>query len=416
LPINNPLSPSSKAVSLPVLRSSKPWGEDGSKKAKRWIDSAMSLESKAPILNDIQAGIMKNLSSFFVSLCFMVGLSACAETAKREQSPPSTPVATKPALSASGGNAAQVHAPQSTATSNDEPLAQLRLRAEKGDPLAQYTLGTRYAKGQGVPQDYVQAIAWYRKAAEQGLADAQNDLGALYAQGLGVPRDYAQAVSWYRKAAEQGHAIAQYNLGVMYANGQGVAQDDAEAAAWYRKAAEQGDAVAQYSLGKLYAKGKGVARDDAQAALWYRKAAELGYAAAQNELGVMYQNGRGVRQDYAKAIILYRKAAEQGYAKAQYNLGAMYEKKLGVPASKVIAYALYDLAAATDPNDQNAINARQAISNQMSPEEILEGKKLAQRLAEPGNFLKALDDATKKAKEGTKGNVGKGKHHQKQKL
>ncbi len=41
----------------------------------------------------------------------------------------------------------------------------------------------------------------------------------LYANGQGVPQDYAQAVAWYRKAAEQGYAKVQTNLGVMYANG-----------------------------------------------------------------------------------------------------------------------------------------------------------------------------------------------------
>jgi uncharacterized protein len=38
-------------------------------------------------------------------------------------------------------------------------------------------------------------------------------------RGQGVPQDDAQAVAWYRKAAEQGYAAAQVNLGVMYANG-----------------------------------------------------------------------------------------------------------------------------------------------------------------------------------------------------
>ena len=31
-----------------------------------------------------------------------------------------------------------------------------------------------YDNGQGVPQDYKQAVKWYTKAAEQGDADAQS--------------------------------------------------------------------------------------------------------------------------------------------------------------------------------------------------------------------------------------------------
>jgi TPR repeat protein len=53
-------------------------------------------------------------------------------------------------------------------------LAQLRAAAQSGDANAQYWLGVMYHNGQGVPQDYAQAISWFRKAAAQGDADAQN--------------------------------------------------------------------------------------------------------------------------------------------------------------------------------------------------------------------------------------------------
>ena len=78
---------------------------------------------------------------------------------------------------------------------------------------AQYNLGLMYDNGQGVPQDYKQAVKWYTKAAEQGDANAQYSLGYMYANGQGVPQDYKQAVMWFTKAAEQGDADAQYNLG-----------------------------------------------------------------------------------------------------------------------------------------------------------------------------------------------------------
>ncbi|OLP04663.1 tetratricopeptide repeat protein, partial [Rhodoferax antarcticus] len=59
---------------------------------------------------------------------------------------------------------------------------------------------------------------------KQGLADAQSNLGVMYENGQGVSQDYKEAVKWYRLAAEQGNANAQSNLGVMYFNGQGVSQ------------------------------------------------------------------------------------------------------------------------------------------------------------------------------------------------
>ena len=66
-------------------------------------------------------------------------------------------------------------------------------------------------------------------------------LGFMYANGQGVPQDYAEAVKWYRLAAEQGDEKAQFNLGFQYANGQGVPQNHAEAYVWFNLAAASGD-------------------------------------------------------------------------------------------------------------------------------------------------------------------------------
>ena len=45
--------------------------------------------------------------------------------------------------------------------------------ANKGDPRAQVMLGSMYAEGKGVAQDYKQPALWYREAADQGLSWAQ---------------------------------------------------------------------------------------------------------------------------------------------------------------------------------------------------------------------------------------------------
>ena len=57
-------------------------------------------------------------------------------------------------------------------------------------------------------------MKWWRKAAEQDLPDAQNNLGARYADGQGVAKDAVEAVKWFRKAAAQNDPEAQFNLGV----------------------------------------------------------------------------------------------------------------------------------------------------------------------------------------------------------
>ena len=237
---------------------------------------------------------------------------------------------------------------QAQVQAQEAVVAELRTRAEQGDAEAQFKLGRMYGKGEGVPQDGVQAVAWFRKAAEQGHAKAQNGLGAMYDLGQGVPQDWVQAVVWYRKAAEQGEAMAQSNLGAMYEDGHGVAQDHVQAVVWYRKAAEQG------------------------------------YAEGQFNLSLMYVNGRGVSQDYAQALVWYRKAAEQGYAAAQHNLGRMYETGRGVPQDNVEAHKWQDLAAAraTGEDQKKFSDGRDELARSMTPDQIAEAGRRAQEWTE----------------------------------
>jgi len=148
--------------------------------------------------------------------------------------------------------------------------------------------------------------------AERGDAQAQKDLGSIYAQGEVVKQNYSEAARWYRAAAEQGHAGAQAALGELYEAGQGVPRDEAAAAEWYRRAAEQGDVGGQYSLALLYLLGKGVPRDIAEAVKWYRRAAAQGNALAQYNLGMRYRQGDGVPQDPVEAYKWLRLAAAQG--------------------------------------------------------------------------------------------------------
>jgi TPR repeat protein len=61
----------------------------------------------------------------------------------------------------------------------------------------------KYQEGEGVLQDYVQAVAWWRKAAKQGHDAAQVELGLMYEKGEGVPQDYMQAYMWFNLAASR---------------------------------------------------------------------------------------------------------------------------------------------------------------------------------------------------------------------
>jgi TPR repeat protein len=119
-------------------------------------------------------------------------------------------------------------------------LNELRPLAERGDVLAQYKLGVMYNNGEGVPQDFREAVNWFYRAATLGYPPAQSSLGVKYEKGQGVKRDHGEAVKWYRHSADQGYATAQFRLGRMYVLGHGVRRDYTEAVAWFQIAADQG--------------------------------------------------------------------------------------------------------------------------------------------------------------------------------
>ena len=50
---------------------------------------------------------------------------------------------------------------------------------KKAEAQIHFGLGMRFENGEGVPQDYTEAIRWYRLAADQGHGKAQEKLNML---------------------------------------------------------------------------------------------------------------------------------------------------------------------------------------------------------------------------------------------
>ena len=69
--------------------------------------------------------------------------------------------------------------------------------AARADPVEDLAAGAdAYSRG-----DYAVAAQWFRKSADQGNATAQDSLGVMYVNGEGVPQDYVQAYAWFTLAA-----------------------------------------------------------------------------------------------------------------------------------------------------------------------------------------------------------------------
>jgi GAF domain/Sel1 repeat len=111
-------------------------------------------------------------------------------------------------------------------------------QANTGAVTAQYEMGLRYADGEGVLQNYHDAMTWFAKASDAGNAKAQWKLALGYLKGIGVPRDVRQAVVWLKRAANNGDTRAQRALSEMYLSGHDVPRDYVRAYTWANIAAE----------------------------------------------------------------------------------------------------------------------------------------------------------------------------------
>jgi hypothetical protein len=111
--------------------------------------------------------------------------------------------------------------PASVVTQKEAPTAQpatldeLLKFAGQGDPVAQFALGARYAQGDGVKQDYAEAVRWFKKAADQGHVVAQATLGAYYWAGRGVTEDLSKAYFWSVLARAGGDEASKYRVAAL---------------------------------------------------------------------------------------------------------------------------------------------------------------------------------------------------------
>ena len=97
--------------------------------------------------------------------------------------------------------------------------------ADKGDSEAQFQLAVINYKGQGVKQNFGEAIKCFKLAAAKGHTAAEFFLGTMFAKGQGTAQNYAEALHYFQLAATKDYSQAQYMLGVMFDGGKGVTVD-----------------------------------------------------------------------------------------------------------------------------------------------------------------------------------------------
>lgn len=185
-------------------------------------------------------------------------------------------------------------------------------------------IATRYANGDGVPQDWARARELYERAATRGSPVAMTSLAHVHLSGRGVPRDVAKGREWLEKAAQRNHAPAMNDLGVVFERGgPGIERDYAQARAWYEKAAAGGYARSMGNLATLYANGHGVPRDLGKAHELFLRAAANGNARSMFNLAHNYENGIGIAVDCRKALDWFRRAEAAGYESAKARIARL---------------------------------------------------------------------------------------------
>ena len=259
---------------------------------------------------------------------------------------------------------------------------ELYLKAEKEmeNKSTELTIGTMYAKGQGVEQNEDKAVEWLTKSAKKDNAIAYQKLGAIYADENSKYFDINKAVKCLEQSAKIGNHFANYQLGKIYSDPDGKFYDLSKAVSNLQISAEQGNHFANYKLGKIYADKDSQFYDLNKAIPNLQMSAQQGNHFANYQLGKIFADKDSQFYDLNKAISNLQMSAEQGNHFANYQLGKIYADKdsqfydlnkaipnLQISAEQGNHFANYQLGKIYSDKGSQFYDLNKAISNlQMS--------------------------------------------------
>ncbi len=228
-----------------------------------------------------------------------------------------------------------------------------------------------------------EARKWYEASAEQGDLYAMIQLGRndddLCKKLKNCAPEQKEPVEWLKQAqsiakpkAENGDAESMY---IMYE----LTVDKN----WLKRAAEAGHPIAQYWMGITEKQGEGFflpwQRQDS-IEKWFKASAEGGYPKGMREYAILL----GEKNDIEGYRQWNEKSALTGYASTIFEYGSdlAHEPDLyGYPLDVVKGYALIYLLKELDGGGGMQADVKdqlQKISSKITPEQIIEAKKLAE--------------------------------------
>jgi TPR repeat protein len=295
------------------------------------------------------------------------------------------------------GSLAQDQPPISPTPQQQEPIELIRIKAEKGDPQAQFQIGLQMTNN-------ADALPWFLKAAEQNHVKAQYLVASAYENGSGTKTNIAEAIKWYRKAADADDPDAQITLAKYCLRETEGPQNNASAFFWYLKAAQHdfgispapadmtmdgsremlfrwinhGRFQAALMLGNCYYYGRGTTKDYESAVKFYTRAAGADFTLAETQLYACFKTGTGVGKDPVLAIQWALKAANNDHIPSQAIVGSAYLTGTGVERDIVEAYAWLNIAA-RNPGRNEEAEERDALEPRMTSHQIAEAQRLSRR-------------------------------------
>lgn len=196
--------------------------------------------------------------------------------------------------------------------------------AQNGEPNGYFLLGFFYYQGEGVTQNFTEAIKWFKKAANNGLCNSYGFLGACYI----TQKNYVEAINWFKKAIDNGDCCYA-DLGACYLQ----LGKFTEAIPWLKKGIDDKRPEYYVSLGQCYY----FLQNYTEAIPWLKKTADKGITDSYFTLGLSFY----FLKNYTEAIIWFEKAANNGVSQAYAYLGqAYYEQQNYAEAFKWIKKAV----------------------------------------------------------------------------
>jgi TPR repeat protein len=202
----------------------------------------------------------------------------------------------------------------------DEAMSYFKTGCEKdGDKYSCHNFGAYSHRN----EDYVQALIYLKKACGMRYEESCKALGNIYNDGDGVTQDYKEALNYYEQACYTAYNYSSNcaKAAEFYKNGIGTAKNEAKAQSILERSCTESysGGTECYKFGMSYLNSG----DTAKAKSFFEFGCERRYNTNScRKLGSLYTQGS--QKDYFKASSYFEKACNSGDTDSCYELAVLY--------------------------------------------------------------------------------------------